>query len=165
MLGREHALSGVAAGAAFGELVLHLPPSGVAALAGLTGVFVTLPDLDQCESSAARSLGFMSEATATVVGDVSGGHRHATHSFVGIGVFSIAAWAACHYRGDWGGRLGLFLLMALAVAAAIRALGGGGHLGDVAAIGAAAGVVAGAGACTWWRWPARSDARCTSSAT
>ena len=45
-LGHTHALSGAVTGAAAGEFVLHLPPLQLAALAGLTAAFATLPDLD-----------------------------------------------------------------------------------------------------------------------
>ncbi|HEX9355948.1 MAG TPA: hypothetical protein VF933_19265, partial [Streptosporangiaceae bacterium] len=37
-------------------------------------------------------------------GRISGGHRHATHSFLGIAVFTALAWLSCHFRADWGGR-------------------------------------------------------------
>jgi membrane-bound metal-dependent hydrolase YbcI (DUF457 family) len=143
MLGREHALSGVAAGAAAGELILHLPPGGVAALAGLTGAFATLPDLDQCESSAARCLGLLSEAFAWAVEHLSGGHRHATHSVLGVAAFSAWAWAGYHWRHDLPGRGALGLLLALAIAAGLRALRLGGHPGDLAAVGAASAIAAG----------------------
>jgi membrane-bound metal-dependent hydrolase YbcI (DUF457 family) len=134
MLGREHGLSGIAGGAAVGELVLHLPPSGVAVLVGLTGAMACLPDLDQCESSAARCLGWLSASVAWVVEHLSGGHRHATHSIMGIAVFTGWAWAGYHWHRDPGGKAALALLMAVALAAGLRALHLGGHLADTAAL-------------------------------
>jgi len=143
MLGREHALSGMAAGAAAGELALHLPPGGVAGLAGLTGAFATLPDLDQCESSAARSLGLLSEGFAWVVEHISGGHRHATHSLIGIAAFGAWAWAGHHWEHALAGEAALALLLALALAAGLRAVRLSGHLADLAAAAAAVASVAG----------------------
>ena len=144
MLGREHALSGAVAGAAAGELVLHLPVTGTLALAGLTAAFATLPDLDTRGSCAARSLGFLSEGFAWVVEHVSGGHRHATHSILGVAVFTALAWLACIFRhGD--GRWALALFLALAIAAGLRALRIGGHFADLLAIAAAVAI-------TWTGW-------------
>jgi membrane-bound metal-dependent hydrolase YbcI (DUF457 family) len=80
MLGHSHALSGGVVGLAAG-IFLHLPIPQTAALAGCTASMALLPDLDKCGSSPARSLGFVSEAVAWVFGRISGGHRHATHSF------------------------------------------------------------------------------------
>jgi LexA-binding, inner membrane-associated putative hydrolase len=61
MLGHSHALSGAVAGIAAGVL-LHMPVSRVAALAGFTAGMALLPDQDKCGSSPARCLGFLSEA-------------------------------------------------------------------------------------------------------
>jgi membrane-bound metal-dependent hydrolase YbcI (DUF457 family) len=143
-LGHTHALSGAAAGAALGEFALHYGTIGTVALAGFTAAFATLPDLDKCGSDAARSLGFLSEAFAFVIGKVSGGHRHATHSIFGIAVFTALAWLACAFRhGD--GRWALAVFLALAIAAGLRALRIGGHFADLLAIAAA-------GAITWTGW-------------
>jgi membrane-bound metal-dependent hydrolase YbcI (DUF457 family) len=140
MLGRSHALSGLVTGAAAGEFALHLQPPGTAALAALCAGFATVPDLDTCHSCAARSLGFMSEAFAWTVAKLSGGHRHGTHSAVGVAVFTALAWAACHYRAEAAGRIALGAFLALAIAAGLRALRLGGHGADLAAIAAAAGI-------------------------
>jgi membrane-bound metal-dependent hydrolase YbcI (DUF457 family) len=146
MLGREHALSGLAAGAAAGEWFLHLSPGGTGVLAGLTAAMATLPDLDQCESSAARSLGWLSQAFAWVVEHLSGGHRHATHSVAGVAMFTCWAWAGYVFRHDPGGKLALALLLALALAAGARALHLGGRWADAAALaGGAALAFTGAG--------------------
>ncbi len=121
----------------------HLPPGGVAVLAGLTGAFATLPDLDQCESSAARCLGFLSEGFAWVVEHISGGHRRATHSAAGIAAFTAWAWAGYAWRGGLIGRGALTLLLALALAAGLRAVRLRGHVAELAATGAAITVAAG----------------------
>jgi membrane-bound metal-dependent hydrolase YbcI (DUF457 family) len=137
MLGHSHALSGAVTGLGAG-LFLHLPVPQTGALAGLTAGMALLPDLDQCGSSPARSLGFLSEAVAWIVGRLTGGHRHATHSFAGIAAFTALAWVSCHYRGDWGGKAGLALLMTLSVSAGLEALRlVRGHTADLMGIGVA----------------------------
>jgi membrane-bound metal-dependent hydrolase YbcI (DUF457 family) len=141
MLGHSHALSGAVTGMATG-IFLHMPVPQVAALAGFTAGMALLPDLDKCGSSPARCLGFLSEAIAWVAGRVSGGHRHATHSVLGVAVFTGLAWACCHFRHDWAGKAGLALLMTLSVAAALEALHiARGHAADVIGMGIASWVV------------------------
>ena len=121
---------------------MHLPIPQTAALAGFTAGMALLPDLDKCGSSPARSLGFVSEAVAWVFGRISGGHRHATHSFLGIAVFTVLAWVSCHFRADWGGKAGLALLMTLSVSAALEALHlARGHVADLAGVAVAAATV------------------------
>jgi membrane-bound metal-dependent hydrolase YbcI (DUF457 family) len=137
MLGHSHALSGAVAGIATGVL-LHMPAPRVAALAGFTAGMALLPDLDKCGSSPARCLGFLSEAIAWIAGRLSGGHRHATHSVLGVAVFTGLAWASAHFRADWAGKAGLALLMTLSAAAALEALHvARGHVADVIGMAAA----------------------------
>ena len=138
MLGHSHALSGGVAGLAAG-IFMHLPVPQTAALAGFTAGMALLPDLDKCGSSPARSLGFVSEAVAWVFGRISGGHRHATHSFLGVAIFTALAWVSCHFRADWGGKAGLALLMTLSVSAGLEALHlARGHVADLAGVAVAA---------------------------
>ena len=141
MLGHSHALSGAVTGIATG-IFLHLPGPQIAALAGFTAGMALLPDLDKCGSSPARCLGFLSEAIAWAAGRISGGHRHATHSVLGVAIFTGLAWACCQFRHDWAGKAGLALLLTLSAAAALEALHvARGHAADILAIGVAAGVV------------------------
>jgi membrane-bound metal-dependent hydrolase YbcI (DUF457 family) len=141
MLGHSHALSGAVTGIATG-ILLHLPVSQAAALAGFTAGMALLPDLDKCGSSPARCLGWLSEAIAWAAGRISGGHRHATHSVLGVAVFTGLAWACCQFRHDWAGKAGLALLMTLSAAAALEALHiARGHAADLIAIGIAAAEV------------------------
>ena len=109
-------------------------------LTALTAGFATLPDLDSTGSCAARSLGFLSEGFAWLVRLVSGGHRHATHSILGVAVFTALTWLACHYRGEPYGRAVLAAVLALAIAAGLRALRLGGHSADLLAIATAAAI-------------------------
>jgi membrane-bound metal-dependent hydrolase YbcI (DUF457 family) len=141
MLGHSHALSGAVTGTAAG-IALGMPAGRTLALGAFTAGMALLPDLDSCGSSPARSLGLLSKAVSHVVRFVSGGHRHATHSVLGIAVFTVAAWAACHYRADPGGMAGLALLIALTVSAGAEATGlTHGHVADVVGVLVAAGVV------------------------
>jgi membrane-bound metal-dependent hydrolase YbcI (DUF457 family) len=137
MLGHSHALSGGVAGLGTG-ILLHLATPQVAALAGLTAGMALLPDLDKCGSSPARCLGFLSEAIAWIIGRLTGGHRHATHSVLGIAAFTGLAWLSAHFRYDWAGKAGLALLMTLSVAGALEALHlVRGHAADLIGIGVA----------------------------
>jgi membrane-bound metal-dependent hydrolase YbcI (DUF457 family) len=138
--GTTHALSGAVAGTAAGLLVLHAGAVATADLAVFGAGFATLSDLDSCGSTAARSLGFLSGAVSHVVRRVSGGHRHGSHSLIGVGVFTGLAYLACAFRHDWAGRIGLCLLLAIGLAAGLRALRAGGHFADVLAIAAAVAV-------------------------
>jgi membrane-bound metal-dependent hydrolase YbcI (DUF457 family) len=141
MLGHSHALSGAVTGLAAG-ILLHMPAPQTAALAGFTAGMALLPDLDKCGSSPARCLGLLSEAVAWTIGKLSGGHRHLTHSVIGVGIFTGLAWLACHYRGDWAGKAGLALLMTLTVSAGLEALHAArGHASDVIGIAVAAGEI------------------------
>jgi membrane-bound metal-dependent hydrolase YbcI (DUF457 family) len=138
MLGHSHALSGAVTGTAV-AIALHYPVPRAAALAGLTAGMALLPDLDKCGSGPARCLGFLSEAVAWVIARVSGGHRHATHSVLGIAIFTGLAWVSAHYRDTIPGKAGLALLMTIAVAGGLEALHLiRGHLADVIGIAVAA---------------------------
>ena len=141
MLGHSHALSGAVTGLGTG-VYLHMTGPSTIALTGFTAGMALLPDLDKCGSSPARSLGFVSEAVAWAFGRISGGHRHATHSFLGIAVFTTLAWVSCHFLADWGGRAGLALLMTLSVSAALEALHlARGHVADLAGVAVAAATI------------------------
>jgi membrane-bound metal-dependent hydrolase YbcI (DUF457 family) len=141
MLGHSHALSGAVTGLAAG-ILLHLNGPGTIAMAGFTAGMALLPDLDTCGSSPARCLGFLSEAVARAIAKLSGGHRHATHSLLGIAAFTALAWVACHFRSDWVGQAGLALLMAICVTGALEALHiARGHAADIIGIGVAAAEV------------------------
>ena len=138
MLGRTHAASGLVSGLAVGSLVLHEPAAPLALLAGLTAAYALAPDIDSCGSTEARSLGFVTEAFAWVIRTISGGHRHGTHSALGVAAFTGAAWLACLFRHTIPGRIALFLILAAGFAAALDALRIGGHAGNLLALGGAA---------------------------
>lgn len=138
MLGTSHALSGGVTGLAVGSLILHEPSAPLVALTGLTAAYALAPDLDGCHSTEARSFGFVTWCLAWGIRAVSGGHRHGTHSILGIAAFTGFAWLACLFRHDWPGRVALFVILAVGLAAALDALRIGGHVGNLLALGAAA---------------------------
>jgi membrane-bound metal-dependent hydrolase YbcI (DUF457 family) len=118
---------------------MHLTPGPLALFAGLTAAYALAPDLDSCGSTESRSFGFVTEIFAWCVEKISGGHRHGTHSAVGVAAFTGAAWLACHYRDTMPGRIGLGIILAVGFAAAMDALRAGGHAGNlIACAGAAA---------------------------
>ena len=138
MLGHSHALSGGVTGLATG-ILLHMSAPATAALAGFTAGMALLPDMDKCGSSPARSLGFLSEAVAWTIAKLSGGHRHLTHSVLGVAIFTGLAWVACYYRADIAGKAGLALLMTLTVSGGLEALRlARSHVADLIGIGVAA---------------------------
>lgn len=122
MEGRSHALSGLVAGAAVGSLILHERPAPLALLCGLAAAYALAPDLDSCGSTEARSFGFVTYGLAWFVRLISGGHRHGTHSALGVTAFTAVAWAACLFRHDWPGRIILGLILAAGIASAADAL-------------------------------------------
>lgn len=140
MLGREHSLSGAVAFAAVAPL-LHPSPVQFGAGILLTAGAGALPDIDHPDSSISRSFGFLTEVFAWAVNKVSGGHRHGTHSLLGVAVFTVAAYAAGIVqldgpRASWH-MIPAVLILALLFSAALRALRIGGHHGDLAGFAAA----------------------------
>jgi membrane-bound metal-dependent hydrolase YbcI (DUF457 family) len=150
MLGRDHALSGAVVFAALAPS-LHVTASHLAAGVVLAAGAGVLPDIDHPDSTISRSFGFLTEWFAWVVDRLSGGHRHGTHSILGIAVFTAGAYGAGlfqlsgpapiangHLEFSWH-IVPAALVLTLLYAAALRALKLGGHHGDL--LGVAAAVV------------------------
>jgi membrane-bound metal-dependent hydrolase YbcI (DUF457 family) len=118
VLGHTHSLSaavvflGVATPLAH---VQHLSPvtlaigTVVAAGAGL------LPDLDHPQATPARAFGPPSALLARAICHLSGGHRHGTHSLIGMGVFTALALATT--LNAWALTATIWLCMGLAARA------------------------------------------------
>jgi membrane-bound metal-dependent hydrolase YbcI (DUF457 family) len=148
MMGRDHALSGAVAFAALAP-ELHVTAAHLAAGVVLAAGAGVLPDIDHPDSTISRSFGFLTEWFAWVVDRISGGHRHGTHSLIGIAVFTAGAWGSGLYqlsepKAMLSGHLGFSwhivpatLVLALLYSSALRALHIGGHFGDLLGIGAA----------------------------
>lgn len=100
MMGGHHAACGAAAWVAAtstAPFALGLHP--VSHIGVITGTIVCagaalLPDADHHDGTIANSLPPLSQALTGVVETISGGHRHATHSVLGVAVFTALAWAA-----------------------------------------------------------------------
>jgi membrane-bound metal-dependent hydrolase YbcI (DUF457 family) len=147
MMGRDHALSGAVAFAALAP-VLHVHQAYLAAGVVLTAGAGVLPDIDHPDSTISQSFGFLTEWFAWLVDKLSGGHRHGTHSLLGIAAFTAAAYGAGVYQlseprsvtrhvvFSWH-FVPAVLILALLYSSALRALRIGGHLGDLFGIGAA----------------------------
>ncbi|MET4143810.1 membrane-bound metal-dependent hydrolase YbcI (DUF457 family) [Arthrobacter sp. UYCo732] len=118
MMGAHHAACGAAAWvalttnihvntSALAEKVPFLPhyldigfglfdvsPVGIVTGALVTAGAAMLPDADHHNATIAHSLPPLSNAMCAGIGKVSGGHRHGTHSVVGIVVFVLVAFLA-----------------------------------------------------------------------
>jgi membrane-bound metal-dependent hydrolase YbcI (DUF457 family) len=131
MLGHSHATSGALAWAAAASSiplsVLAYPTmSGNHGHIGSTdllfGTFITagaalLPDIDHPNGTIAHSIGPVTHNLCKAVSAVSGGHRHATHSFAFVALAAYGTWAGEHYLGRYF-TLGLvFFMLSLAVRA------------------------------------------------
>lgn len=100
MMGGHHAACGAAAWVAVtstAPFALGVHP--VSAVGVVTGSLVCagaalLPDADHRDATIAHSLPPVSEWVARFVERTSGGHRHGTHSIVGVAVFTALAWLA-----------------------------------------------------------------------
>lgn len=123
MMGHSHAVSGAllyAASSPFLPPLLlhaHLRPADVLMGTVLCAGAALLPDLDHHDGTIANFLGPVSRGLCRGVAWMSGGHRHATHSFVFVALMSVGSWAGVTYWGRWF-TLGLcFVLLALAIRA------------------------------------------------
>jgi membrane-bound metal-dependent hydrolase YbcI (DUF457 family) len=151
MMGRDHALSGAVAFAALGP-VLHVRPAYLAAGVVLSAGAGVLPDIDHPDSTISRSFGFLTEWFAWLVDRLSGGHRHGTHSVLGIAAFTAAAYGAGRFQlsepaavtrqlhFSWH-IVPAALILALLYSSALRALHIGGHSGDLLGLAAAAATI------------------------
>lgn len=172
MQGHTHALSGAAAWLAVTSTsgaALHLTEQTTAVTVGGSVVCAgaaLLPDWDQHDATIAHSLRPLTSTAARGIEHISGGHRHATHSLIGIAVFTAIAELAAIPTTTLYGRtvaVGAAVVVALCIAFAAKSLGltsGLGFRGPLGAImnsplGEWVVAVGIAGAITWWldyRW-------------
>ena len=162
MMGSDHGWTGAVA---FAALAPQMPATGAVLALGVaaTAGAAVLPDIDHPDSTVSRTFGFLTGAFAWVVEKISGGHRHGTHSIIGVAVMTGLAWEAARLQGSVpraGGHpvpawqlAPAGLLLALLFSAAIRALLGqvfirhlrlarfAGHHADAAGIAAAAAAI------------------------
>ncbi|WP_067895752.1 metal-dependent hydrolase [Nocardia vaccinii] len=129
MLGHSHATSGAlawaGAAAALPLSILTFPAiqaGHIGTVDLVMGTFLTagaalLPDADHPSGTISHVLGPISHMACKVISEVSGGHRHATHSFAFVIAVTAGTWAGEHWLRRWF-TLGLvFFLLALAVRA------------------------------------------------
>ena len=123
MLGHSHSTSGALAWAAAAAWVPAAAwPGKLDTKDILLGTFVTagsalLPDLDHPDGTIAHFLGPISHTLCRFVSWISGGHRHATHSFLFVAGVTAGTWAGAHYLGR-PFTLGLvYVLLSLAIRA------------------------------------------------
>ena len=103
------------------------------------------PDADHGQASITHSLPPVTKWMAQGIGVVSGGHRHGTHSFIGVAVFALFTYLMSFWVTDIEGRtaaLGSGLIAVFLVAFATKTFGlhrsiGTGFVGDI--LGTAAG--------------------------
>lgn len=149
MLGHSHATSGALVWAAAAAVVpahvmgIHL---GISDL--LLGTFVCagaalLPDIDHPDGTIAHFLGPISHALCRFISWISGGHRHATHSFFFVALVTFGTWEGVHHLGKPFTLAMTYVMLSLAV----RALhlcppGKGIHSWGVVVLLAAAGTAA-----------------------
>ncbi|MFB6894387.1 metal-dependent hydrolase [Kitasatospora sp. NPDC056327] len=123
MLGQSHAISGAlvyaAAAPTLPQALFGTEPRPGEVLVGtlLCAGAALLPDLDHHDATPAHLLGPLSRGLCRLVGRLSGGHRHATHSLLFVALAGWGTRAGVTGFGD-GFTLGLvFVLLALAARA------------------------------------------------
>lgn len=131
MMGHSHATTGAAAWVAVTATVpgamglMPLTPAEIAAGALVTAGAALLPDADHHSGTIAWSLPPVSKWITRAVGDISGGHRHATHSLLGVAIAGLGAWGLSFLRLPIAGedfQAGAWLMVLLLVAFAAKAL-------------------------------------------
>ena len=93
MMGRTHALSGLALYAA-GSLLFDLPTGSILLGGAVCAGAAVLPDIDHPGSGISRTFGPITRSLAWVVGKVSGGHRNGTHSALGAALLAAIVFIA-----------------------------------------------------------------------
>jgi len=99
MMGRAHALSGVALclaliAAALLTAVYSVPTSMALFLAAICGGAAVLPDIDHPDATVSQVFGPATWILSKVVNGVSGGHRNGTHSALGCALLAMVAFGA-----------------------------------------------------------------------
>jgi membrane-bound metal-dependent hydrolase YbcI (DUF457 family) len=118
-MGNTHSLSAAAVflAAAFpiSHYVHHLTPLTAAVGTIVCAGAGLLPDLDHPQATPARAFGPISQTASHIIARLSGGHRHATHSILGLTI--CGALAAAAYLNVWTLAATIWLCMGLGVRA------------------------------------------------
>jgi membrane-bound metal-dependent hydrolase YbcI (DUF457 family) len=127
MMGRTHAATGAVLYLA-GQPLLDMwgvaPTTPGVLIAGTVAAAgaALLPDLDTTESTASHAVGPVTQLVAKIVGKVSGGHRHITHSILGVAL-AVGLGVGVQYIPPWGQGILLGFLFTLAVAGCMATVG------------------------------------------
>lgn len=130
-MGHSHATTGAAAwfaltSSAAGLGIVDMHPAAVIAGTVVTAGAALLPDADHHSGTIAHSLPPLSKAIASAVGEATGGHRHGTHSLIGVLVAFAASWALAPLRVDLPHvgefQVGAWVMVVLLVAFAAKSL-------------------------------------------
>lgn len=132
MMGPSHAISGAAAWLALtadtavtAGVLEGVDTASIWVGAGVATGAAMLPDLDHQHAKAANFLPPVTNVISNIIGTVSGGHRHGTHSFIGAGVFTVLAAVAAGAtidHADWS-PTGTFQIGAAIMALLLAGLG------------------------------------------
>jgi membrane-bound metal-dependent hydrolase YbcI (DUF457 family) len=143
----------IAAGLVSPALHLSLPAAGLALATVVVLAYGAGPlnDIDLPNSTVSRSMGPLTKLFHDLVVKVAGGHRHGTHSVLGVAVFTGLMEAGVWYRHSWPGRIWLWIFLTLILSSALstlnvswktRCFGFAGHHRDILGALAAAGMIA-----------------------
>lgn len=115
MMGRTHATSGMVlalvAAPALERFGVPADPGSILVMTVAAAGGAMLPDFDHRHATLSRALGPITALIAMVIEGISGGHRHGTHSLLGIGAFTAFTWWMVQL-GSWP--LGLWCGLLLA---------------------------------------------------
>ena len=134
MMGRSHALTGLATGLGVSMYAVTLSvPAAVLGTAVCTGASI-LPDIDHPDSTVSNVYGPITRGFSWVVARATGGHRRGTHSIAGVALLALLAQVAVMYRHNVLAQVALCAVLVLALAGVIRLLKIPGWIDDVAPI-------------------------------
>lgn len=106
--------------------LMDMGPAGIITGALVCAGAALVPDADHHNATIAHSLPPVSNAVCSGIGHISGGHRHGTHSILGIAAFVALAWLTGLWTTEVPGfgtaYIGAGILSVLLVAFAAKAL-------------------------------------------
>lgn len=140
MMGRTHALTGVAAAIGVTFLIPLSVPGAIAGTMICAGAAL-VPDIDHKDSTITKTFGPVTKILSFGVRKISGGHRWGTHSFLGIAAIGALAQYGVMNRHSVVPGMILCFLMALSLSGAVRLFGIPGWFDDLAPIPIVLGIV------------------------
>lgn len=141
MMGKAHALTGIAAGLGMTLYAAEFPVSDVVIGTAVCAGAALLPDIDHPNSTISKTFGPLTGGLSWVMNTITGGHRRGTHSLPGIFLMGIGTQAAVMYRETTAGKVALCLILSLLMSALVRLLHIPGWFDDFIPIPIVAGIV------------------------